>query len=97
MVKQWSFQKSLQSMIQNGRFSQPNEYMKLLSTQRSRIFIDFCPNLSDSIFLNFISSITIGPIEAKFHMEPPWDGGMKPCSNCPGHVTKMAVIPIYEQ
>ena len=36
-----------------------------------------------------------GPIEAKFHMEPPWDGGMKVCSNVPGHITKMADMPIY--
>ena len=35
------------------------------------------------------------PIEAKCYVEPPWDGGTKVCSNIPGHVTKMAVIPIY--
>ena len=35
-----------------------------------------------------------GPIEAKFHMEPPWDGGTKVCSNGPGHMTKMAAMPI---
>ena len=29
-----------------------------------------------STFSN-ISSETIGPIKAKFHMEPPWDGGTK--------------------
>ena len=28
-------------------------------------------------------------------MEPPWDGGMKVCSNDPGHMTKMAAMPIY--
>ena len=28
-------------------------------------------------------------------MEPPWDGGTKCCSNGPGHMTKMAVTPIY--
>ena len=36
-----------------------------------------------------------GPIEAKFHMESPWDGGTKVCSNGPGHMTKMAAMPIY--
>ena len=41
--------------------------------------------LSDSIFLNFISSITTRLIEGKFHVEPPWDGGTKACSNGPGH------------
>ena len=28
-------------------------------------------------------------------MEPPWDRGMKICSNNPGHLTKMATMPIY--
>ena len=38
-----------------------------------------------------------GPIEAKFHLEPPWDGGTKVCSNGPGHTTKMAAMPIYDK
>ena len=50
---------------------------------------------SDSIFLNFFFSITTRPFEAKFHVEPPWDGGTKACSNGPGHMTKMAAMPIY--
>ena len=33
------------------------------------------------------------PIEAKFHIEPPWDRGMKVCSNGPGHMTKMQQCP----
>ena len=40
------------------RYSQLNEYMKLYEDQRSRSFIDLVPNHSDSIFLNFFSSIT---------------------------------------
>ena len=28
-------------------------------------------------------------------MESPWDGGMKVCSNGPGHMTKMATMPVY--
>ena len=28
-------------------------------------------------------------------MELLWDGGMKVCSNVPGHMTKMAAMPIY--
>ena len=48
-----------------------------------------------STFSNIFSSETTGPIEAKFHMEPPWDGGTKVCSNGPGHMTKMAAMPIY--
>ena len=48
-----------------------------------------------STLSNIFSSETTGPIEAKFHMEPPWDGGTKVCSNGPGHMTKMAAMPIY--
>ena len=36
--------------IKVDRCSQLNEYMKLYEYQRSRSFIDRCPNLSDSIF-----------------------------------------------
>ena len=36
------------------------------------------------------SSETTGPIELKFHMETP-----RICSNGPGHMTKMATMPIY--
>ena len=28
-------------------------------------------------------------------MELLWDGGTKVCSNDPGHMTKMAIVPIY--
>ena len=28
-------------------------------------------------------------------MESPWDGETKVCSNGPGHMTKMAAMPIY--
>ena len=48
-----------------------------------------------STFSNIFSSETAWPIEAKFHMEPPWDGRTKVCTNGPGHITKMAVIFIY--
>ena len=47
-----------------------------------------------SVFSNIFYETT-GQIEAKFHMEPPWEGGMKVCSNGPGHMTKMAARPIY--
>ena len=36
-----------------------------------------------STFSNIFSSETTGPIETKFHMEPPWDEGTKVCSNGP--------------
>ena len=44
--------------IKVGRCSKLGEYMKLYEYQRSRSFIDLGPNHSDSIFLNFFSSIT---------------------------------------
>ena len=47
-----------------------------------------------STFSN-ISSETTGPFELKFHMETPYDGGTKVCSKGPGHMTKMAAMPIY--
>ena len=46
----------------------------------------------DSTFSNLKNT---RPFEAKFHMEPPWDVGMKMCSNVPGHMTKMVSRPIY--
>ena len=48
-----------------------------------------------STFSNIFSSETTGLIEAKFHLEPPWDRGTKVYSNGPGHMTKMATMPIY--
>ena len=48
-----------------------------------------------STFSNTFSSETTGPIEAKLHMEPPWDGGTKVCSKDPGQMTKMDAMPIY--
>ena len=50
-----------------------------------------------STFSNIFSSETTGPIEAKYHVEPPWDGGMKVCSNGPGLMTNMAAMHIYVQ
>ena len=46
-----------------------------------------------STFSN-ISFENTGPIEAKFHLEPPWGSGTEVCSNDHGHMTKMAAMPI---
>ena len=46
-----------------------------------------------STFSN-ISLETTGPIKVRFHMELLWDRGMKVCSNGPGHMTKMAAMPV---
>ena len=47
-----------------------------------------------STFSNIFSSETAWPIKAKFYVEPPWEGGTKVCINGPGHMTKMAAMPI---
>ena len=48
-----------------------------------------------STFSNIFFSETAWPIKAKFDVEPPWKGGTKVCINGPGHMTKMAAMPIY--
>ena len=48
-----------------------------------------------STILNVFSSETAWPIKAKFYVEPPWEGGTKVYINGPGHMTKMAAMPIY--
>ena len=45
-------------------------------------------------FSNVFSSETARPIKAKFYVEPPWEGGTKVCINGPGHMTKLAAMPI---
>ena len=50
---------------------------------------------SDSTFSNFFFLESAWPIEAKFYMEPPLDGGMIDFSNGPDHLTNMAAMPIY--
>ena len=42
-----------------------------------------------------ISSKTAWPIKAKFYVEPHWEGRTKVYINGPGHMTKMAAMPIY--
>ena len=46
-------------------------------------------------FSNIFSSETAWPIKAKFYVELSWEGGTKVCINGPGHMTKMAAMPIY--
>ena len=82
--------------IKVGRFIQPNEYMNFYEYQRSRSFTDLHPRSlrfnifhSDSTFSNFFCSETTRPIEAKFHMRPPWDvrnENLFKCSRSHDHV-----------
>ena len=46
-------------------------------------------------FSNVFSSETAWPIKAKFYVEPPWEEGTKVYIYGPGHMTKMAAMPIY--
>ena len=50
---------------------------------------------SDSTFVKIFCLEKAKPIEAQFHVEPPWDGRTKVCSNGPGHMTNMAAMSIY--
>ena len=69
--------------------------MNLYKYKRSRSFIGLGPRSLRFNILLFLSLETAKPIEAKFHLYPPWDGATKVCSNGPSHMTSMAVIPIY--
>ena len=59
--------------------------MNIKGQGNSRTLVQGFPG---SIFLNFFFLETAWPIEAKFYMEPPWDGGTKVSSNGLGHMTK---------
>ena len=50
---------------------------------------------SDSTFSYFLSLKSARPIEATFHVEPPWDRIMKVRTNGICHMTKMATVSIY--
>ena len=42
-----------------------------------------------------LPSETAWPMKAKFYVEPPSEGGTKVYINGPGHMTKIAGMPIY--
>ena len=48
-----------------------------------------------STCLKDFSSENTGPISIKFHMQPLGKKGKKIYIFCPGHITKMAALPIY--
>ena len=58
--------------VKVGRCSQLNEYMNLYEYQRPRSLIDLGARLLT--FSSFFSLETARLIEAKFHVDPPWDG-----------------------
>ena len=46
-------------------------------------------------FSKIFFSETARPIKAKFYMKHLWEGGTNVYINNPGHMTKMAAMPIY--
>ena len=52
-------------------------------------------NLKKIFFSGTKGPMTLKLCMHKFHMEPPWNGGTKAYSNGPGHLTKMATMPIH--
>ena len=81
------------------RYVQPNDTMTINKFQRSRLTIDLSANVTrigvPSMYLKIVFSETIRPIEHKFHMKTRYDKFAKIYTNCFGHMTKMADIPIY--
>ena len=70
---------------------------KVMTTKGQGHSLTFDQGHSDSTFSNFFSSKNARPFETKVHMEPPWDVGMKICSNVLGYMIKRASRPIYGQ
>ena len=68
-----------------------------MTTQVQGHSLTFVQGNLHSTFLNVFSSKNTKPFEAIFHMELPWDVGVKFCSNVPGHMTKTASSPIYSK
>ena len=66
--------------------------MNIKGQGHSLIFIQ---GHSDSTFSNFFSLETARLIEAKFQMDPPWDGVMKVNTNGSCHLSKMAAMSVY--
>ena len=73
--------------------------MAINKFQRSRLTFNFSAKVAHigvpSTHQNIVSSETTKPFELKFHMKTPYDRLAKICTNCTGHMTKMATTPIY--
>ena len=71
--------------------------MAINKFQRSRLTFNFSAKVAHIVVpstQNMVSSETIRPIELKFHMTI-YDRLAKIYTNCTGHMTKMATMPIY--
>ena len=73
--------------------------MAINKLQRSRLTFNFSAKVTHigvpSTHQNIVSSENTRPIEVKFHMKTPYDSLAKIYTNCTGHMTKMATMPIY--
>ena len=52
------------------------------------------PSIRRQPFSKIFIFETAWPLDAKFYVEPSWEGGTKFSINGPGHLTKMAATPI---
>ena len=73
--------------------------MDINKFQRSRLTFYFSATVAHigvpSTHLNIVSSEPTRPTELKFHMKTPHGRLAKIYTNCTGHMTKMATMPIY--
>ena len=73
--------------------------MAINKCQRSRLTFELLAKVTHigipSTYLNIVFSENTRPMEIKFHMTTPYDWLAKICTNCYGHMTKMATKPIY--
>ena len=73
--------------------------MAINKFQRSRLAFDFAAKIAYigviSIYWNIVFSETTRPIKLELHMKTPLVKGIAVCSDGPGHMTKMAAMPIY--
>ena len=67
--------------------------------QRSRLIFDLSAKVPyigvPSTYLNIVFSDNSWPIESKFHMTTSYNWLVKTYTNCYGHMTNMATMPIY--
>ena len=73
--------------------------MAINNFQRSKLTFNFSAKVAHigvpSTHQNIVSSEITRPFELKFHMNTPYDRLAKICTNCTGHMTKMATMAIY--
>ena len=75
--------------------------MSLNKFKRSRLIFALLAKVAyigvPSTFQNIVFSDNSWPIEIKFHITTPYDWLAKTYTNCDGHMTNMATMPIYGQ